>query len=221
MKGLLESYPSPPQLFDLLDQVTSRGHASFVRLWLTEGIPFAFKNCPAMYEAVRAWLGLRLNVHPKQITLIGSGRIGFSLAPAPKLGAAYGRHSDLDFTVVSQELFSAVSHTFRQFANDFVSGRANPRSNAERRLWTENISVVERNLPRGVIDPGKIPTWDSYPIAQRIANTVWSLGKKFQLTSEWEASYRASVRVYRDWESLVQRFVHNLEAALSSRLNAG
>lgn len=220
MRDLLESYPSPAELFDVLDRVTSREHASFVRLWLTEGIPFAFKHCPGMYEAVRRWLGLRLDVHPKQITLIGSGRIGFSLAPVPKLGVAYGASSDLDFTVVAQELFTAVSDTFRRFANDFAAGRASPPSEGVRRLWTENIAVVERNLPHGVIDPGKIPTWDSFPLAQRIANTTWSLRKKFQLTPDWHHSDRASIRVYRDWDSLVGRFVSNLESALNTRTRA-
>lgn len=217
MRALVESYPNPGQLLDLLAKVTPKAHASFIRLWLTEGIPFAFKDCPAFYEAVRTWLAGRLNIHPKEITLIGSARIGFSLAPAPKLGKAYGRHSDLDFCLVSAALFDSAATTFRDFSKDFDSGKTNPRSASERSLWLENIAVVGRGIPQGFIDPGKIPTWDAYPVAQQFANTLWSLRKKFELTPEWLAPLRASARVYKSWDALVSRFVYNLGAALASR----
>ena len=46
---------------------------TLAQLWMTEGIPFAFEERPAVYESIRIWLGRELGVHAKQIGLTGSG----------------------------------------------------------------------------------------------------------------------------------------------------
>jgi hypothetical protein len=61
-----------------------------------------------LYEAVREWMSVRLQVHPKNVTLIGSARIGFSMCPRPNYGRQFGANSDLDFSVVDERLFSEV-----------------------------------------------------------------------------------------------------------------
>jgi len=185
----------------------------FIRLWLTEGIPFAFRSYPAIYEAVRAWVALRLDIHPKEITVIGSARIGFSLAPAPAFGTPYGEHSDLDFAVVSKPYFDMLRTTFTVWQSDFQGDIVHPRNEYERSLWTSNVSVVPRGIADGYLDPGKIPTWNRYPVAQRFAQTMYSLREKFSLTAAWPAASKASIRVYGSWDSLIRRVASNLRVA--------
>ena len=71
---------------------------ALAQLWMTEGIPFAFVECPVLYDSVRLWLGKRLNVHAKEISITGSGRTGESLNPQ-RTGKPFDAKSDLDLFV--------------------------------------------------------------------------------------------------------------------------
>src|SRR5881296_1585809 len=118
MRAVVQAYPSPRQFLDTARAVSPGERLALVRLWLTEGIPFVFKDCPALYEAIRGWLAQRIGVHAKHVTMIGSGRIGFSLAPGSRLGSSFGPTSDLDFSAVSGSLFTEVADAFARWADD-------------------------------------------------------------------------------------------------------
>ena len=96
LRKLLAPYPSPEEFREALGDVSKRSREHVVRLWLTEGTPFAFHNCPALYEEMRRWLGIRLEVCPKEITVVGSARIGFSLVKGQDFGRPFDKNSDLD-----------------------------------------------------------------------------------------------------------------------------
>jgi hypothetical protein len=100
LSALVDNYPDANILIDVAKNGGNQSKTAIARLWLSEGIPFSFKQNPALYESVRDWLGTRLDVDPKEISLTGSGRIGQSLAPK-KLGANFSEDSDLDFFIVS------------------------------------------------------------------------------------------------------------------------
>jgi hypothetical protein len=185
------------------------------RLWLTEGVPSAFSDCPAVYEDLRGWLAPRLAVHPKQITLIGSARAGYSLAPPPDFGRPFGASSDLDLSVVSLELFERVAESYLRFASDVDAGTTVARSAREASYWSENIDFGKRNAPRGFLDPNKVPNFDRYPIAKVISQSMWTLKTRLDATRGAPEITRASVRVYRDWQSLVDRVSLNLMVALA------
>ena len=119
-----------------------------MRLWLTEGIPFAFGNYPVAYEEMRGWLGARLTVCPKQITLLGSGRIGFSLTRA-RFGRPFGHDSDLDLSIVSDTLFHRFAEAFGRWKQDYSEGAIRPRNDTERTYWNQNLQFGEKNLPLG------------------------------------------------------------------------
>lgn len=123
LAALLDSYPDAKLLVNAAINGGQHGKAAIARLWLSEGIPFAFKDAPALYESVRAWLGVRLDVDPKEIHLTGSARIGQSLAPR-KIGTSFGSHSDLDLFVVSQALFDRIKTDFNSWSFQFEGGLA-------------------------------------------------------------------------------------------------
>ena len=187
-----------------------------VRLWLTEGFPAAFRDCSAIYEDLRGWLGVRLGIHPKEITLVGSARIGYSLAPPPQFGRPFGEHSDLDLAVVSAPLFERLVATFKTFANDYGTGALRPRSDRERGFWKANLEFGERNIPRGFLDGAKVPNLDKYAVAQEINDAMWALLKKLEATPGAPRVRRASTRVFRDWQSFIDQASLNLSFALES-----
>jgi hypothetical protein len=212
LRGL---YPPLGNLLGLSDPQARAAREGFVKLWLTEGIPFAFQECPAVYEEIRGWLAMRLGVHSKDVTLVGSARLGFSLSPGPLLGRAFGPHSDLDLAVVSSDLFACFRTLFEEWARDYEEGVVRPRNDKEHTFWEENLAFGRRNIPKGFFDPNKIPTFDRYPLAQRVGHTLWVVVKKLEATTNAPRPRRASLRIYNGWRSLVDRVSLNLRCGLS------
>jgi len=207
-------FPNPDELRTALSGGTRRGREIFVRLWLTEGTPSAFRECPAIYEDVRGWLSSRLKIHPKEITVIGSARIGYSLAPPPEFGKPFGKHSDLDLSVISVELFESLVSAFATFADDYSQRAVAPRNDRERKLWEANLEFGDRNIDRGFFDASKLPNLDRYAVSQRINQAMWALLKKLEATAGAPNIRRASTRVYRDWQCFIEQASLNLRAAL-------
>ncbi len=213
LRKLLDPHPAPKNFREALSAVSRHSREDVVRLWLTEGIPFAFRTYPAAYEEMRTWLGRRLGVCPKEVTVVGSARIGFSL-PETKFGRPFDQESDLDLSIVSGVLFGSLAETFATWKLDYSSGIVQPRHERERMLWNENLKVGERNLTAGFFDANKLPTFDRYPLIQQIQQTMWALTKKLEVTPNIPSPRSASVRVYRTWKNLVERVSLNLYTAL-------
>jgi hypothetical protein len=214
---LCSQHPDSAVFRDAVVFGSALSHDFLVRLWLTEGIPFAFRECPAVYEAARAWLGWRLGVYPKEITLLGSARIGFSLSPPPKYGQAFGPDSDLDLSVVSESLFQKMVETFNQWHADYERCTVQPRHQTEQGYWDQNIKVGQRSISNSFLDANKIPNLGRYPVAQDLNQAMWELKKKLEVTPGAPNPRKASVRVYTSWPALVSRVSFNLRFALRTR----
>ena len=98
--GLTSAYPPAEALIAAVPQMRRRDCETFVRAWLTEGIPWVFRDAAALYEAFRRHIATRMAVDGHDVTLVGSARLGFSLRPA-QLGRAY-RDGGSDFDVATQ-----------------------------------------------------------------------------------------------------------------------
>lgn len=74
--------------------------------WLFEqrGIPRLDTN----YQTLKNDIAAALDLNPKEITLIGSAKIGFSTAPGKVYRAFRKGRSDLDFAIVSPSLFGTI-----------------------------------------------------------------------------------------------------------------
>ena len=152
------AYPRPQ---DVLDAAVSgqRERAVLARLWISEGIPFAFKECPGLYEEVRNALAWRLGIDAKQISVVGSGRLGYSLAPR-MWGEPYRAvESDLDLFAVSADLFERLREDFERWRDDYARGEARPRTERERDYWNVNRVETPDRIRRGVcrFDSGAEP----------------------------------------------------------------
>ncbi|MDD0844811.1 hypothetical protein [Pseudomonas sp. Gutcm_11s] len=209
LSDFLSSYPNAENIVKAAANGGEQSKIAIARLWLSEGIPYAFKDNPALYETVRSWLGVRLSVDPKEISLTGSGRIGQSLAPA-KIGTGFGEHSDLDLFVVSSDLFEKVVKNFNEWSYDFESGVVNPSNGRERGFWESNIYSVPRNIEKGFIDSKYIPSISKYASAQNIAQTMWLLKSKLDITEKAPRVQSASIRCYRSWGEYVRQVVKSL-----------
>jgi len=217
---LSSPYPKPEELVAALSGASRGTREIIARLWLTEGLPAAFQASPAAYEDLRGWLAAQLCVHPKEVTLIGSARIGYSLAPSPSFGRPFSPRSDLDLSVISDDLFRRLATAFSRFSADYETGAIKPRSERERFLWEQNLEFGTRNIPRGFLDSNKIPNFTKYQVAQQINQSMWALVKKLEVTPHAPQVRTASARVYRDWRSFVDRVEFNLRAGFGTAQHA-
>ncbi|WP_148236438.1 hypothetical protein [Intrasporangium calvum] len=72
-------------------------------------VPYCFAAEQSLFPKVQAHLGAGLKIDPAGVRLVGSGCVGFSVAPDtfPK---PFHSGSDLDFAIVSKELFDTAWH---------------------------------------------------------------------------------------------------------------
>lgn len=205
-------HPDLESVLDLVDEDSSEEIYGLCRLWITEGVPFVFRESPMLYEAMRGWLARRLRIHPKEITMIGSARVGYSLTPS-NLGRAFGRHSDLDLVAVSKDLFDRLANEARAFKEDLSSGEVEPKTAGQERWWPSAAEDINRQLAtRGFIDSWKIPALPRYPDAKKIANSCWYLGEKLRATNEAYWVSKISLRVYEDVRAFIRQNWINLKS---------
>lgn len=214
-RSITDHYPEPESLLALLAENNREELYGFCRQWVSEGIPHAFKLNPMLYEIVRGWLANRLTIHPKEITIIGSARIGYSLTPPPKFGAAFSENSDLDLVVISEDLFLRSLEESERFSIDLKNGEISPKNEREARLWSEIAEdLLRTGTTRSFIDTWKIPFLDRYPLAKRVGNTCWLLTKKLEISCEGFKVKKASIRVYRNLSAFIAQNRINLESIL-------
>ena len=208
IRDLKAPYPSARRVI----QAAAGGRiarADLVQLWMTEGIPYAFKDCPGVYASMRAWLAQELSVHPKQISMTGSGRFGESWVPN-KLGTPFGPQSDLDLFLVSADFFARIENDFLRWSNDYRRGEVTPRSRGEATYWDDHQRRGPGIIRRGFLDAWMVPTWHRYETGQHVEDTIWRLKRKLAATPSAPVVKDASVRVYRDMKSLVDQESMNL-----------
>jgi len=209
LQDLIEPYPRLESIIDAVSHGGDPALLSLARLWLSEGIPFAFRECPAVYESVRSWLGNWIGVHPKEIGLTGSSRLGISLAPT-KLGKPLDKNSDLDLFIVSRSLFADLKEEFRRWSFDFENGTTKARNDREAKFWADNNARGPQLLARGFIDQKMIPNLDPYSITKKLSQGMWLLVEKLKLTQRSPQPGSASIRCYETWDSFVRQTSLNL-----------
>ena len=74
---------------------------------LFEGVPYAFRDSPRGFATLRDHLGGKLNLPQKNISIVGSGKIGFSLNP-DNFGRQFSENSDIDVLVVNESMFDSI-----------------------------------------------------------------------------------------------------------------
>lgn len=210
-----------PQAQDILEAATEgrRAKAILARLWISEGIPFAFKDCPSLYEEFRALLAGRLNIDAKQISIAGSGRLGYSLAPS-KWGDTYRPdESDLDLFAVSNRLFEQLCEDFIHWRDDYHGGEVIPKNERERYYWDINREETPDSIRRGFVDSFRVPNMTSY-ITFRTMNRCLEFLRVNLRTVDGapKPSRRLSLRCYRDWPAYERQMDISLKKVVDMRL---
>lgn len=172
---------------------------SFVNLWLTEGIPFIFKDKPHLYEEIRYKIARGLSLDSKQISLIGSARTGFSYFREDDFKDFTIENSDLDFFIVSQLYFDSIKNEVEE----------------DLKLEKTDESVTKlRQISRGFLC-----SWhflNKYPTIKKVNATITNINKWLH-TKDTAPKIRqkqniwAGIKIYKDWHSVVQQHHVNIK----------
>ncbi len=211
---LMGAYPCPQ---DLLSAAAAgpRERAILARLWISEGIPFAFSRCPGVYEEVRDSLAKRLRLDAKQISMVGSGRIGYSLAPK-KWGEEYrAESSDLDLFAVSERLFERLREDFERWRDDYARGDIQPSTGQERFYWNANRRETPISIQRGFIDSIRVPNRQRYAVFLAMNSCLADVRLKLLEAGEGpKPRSRLTLRCYRHWDSCELQMTISLKAVV-------
>lgn len=153
------------------------------RKHITTGLPALLNE--DQYFTLRSVIADEFDVYPSEVVLVGSCRMGFSIAPRTAYREAHSA-SDLDIAIVSQERF-----------DDFWDGVFTyATSNIEWKGSNEHKEFV-RMLFNGWIDPRGLPNVDRFKQATR-----WTSFFDGLMQSRQFGSRRISARLYRTWMRL-------------------
>ena len=175
-------------------------HTKIVKEILIAGVPFAFRDSPADYDGLRSALGAALSVAADAMTVIGSGRIGFSLSPE-KYGIPFSPGSDLDVAVVSADLFDIAWFELLRLGRKYFSLQRTTRS------WIDTHK--ENNVYWGFIVPNQLP-------GAVALSPVWFRTFKGLARNPSLGGREVNGRLYRTWDHVHVHQLHSLRKIMQS-----
>lgn len=192
-----------PQTF--VDELRRLGVDAVVNYYLLEGIPAFFANNWEGYCQFKEIFANKLNVHPKTVMLVGSGRWGFSTSPDkfPQLFDKGEKQSDLDVVIADSALFD---RTWRELCEYEMN--ESPKGVA-----LENFQRRRHLLYRGTLDPTTFPIemnfhryWND--ILKELSEFRWNDG----------TSRRVEAWIFKDWHFLQKYYRQSFHDILEKHL---
>lgn len=134
------------------------------------------------YFSLRLLLSKQFKVHPNEVLVVGSAKLGFSIAPQKKF-RPFGDKSDIDVVIVSDSLFSSVWSSVYSIWRDKV-------------IW-ETEHDFKKYLFRGWIRPDKLPPSPKFTFAKE----WWEFFRGMTSSGEY-GPYKISGALYKSWDFL-------------------
>lgn len=122
----------------------------------------------------------RFDVHLTQVFVVGSAKLGFSIAPGKRF-RLFGETSDIDITLVSKRLFDKVWKAVFRFRH-------------EGGYWDKQREFSEF-LFRGWMRPDLLPPESSFEFCRE----WWEFFRGLTSSGEY-GPYKLRAALYRDWE---------------------
>jgi hypothetical protein len=105
---------SPSTIAEFKSALLTRPVDEVLQDYVFSGDPYAFRDQPNALLKLRSHVSSTLKVDEKNIVVVGSAQIGFSLSP-DNFPRWFTDQSDIDVVVVDERLFDIVWHTLLQW----------------------------------------------------------------------------------------------------------
>lgn len=159
------------------DDLRKNGSTDTVRRHIIHGSCFALTD--AAYHDLRSKVSAQYDLHPNHVLVVGSGKLGFSIAPQ-KQYRHFGDTSDVDVVVVSDILFDALWKSVHYYV--------------EHGGYWEKFKDFKDSLFQGWIRPDKFPPEKSFEEAMK----WWAFFNELSQTGAY-SSFKVRGAIYRDW----------------------
>ncbi|MCX6290904.1 MAG: hypothetical protein NT126_03990 [Bacteroidetes bacterium] len=188
---------------------------SFLRHYIVNNSPFLFQNHPILFEQLTQYLADKLEINPCEIKLIGSAKTGFSISAPPDYGKPFTKDSDLDFSIINDNIFNSLQEEFNSWADQYKNGIILPKNETEEFYWNKHlVEVPNYQLKNGMVDTYKIPNYTQFEFAQKINQSLFLIKKNLEKYHSIEIK-GASARVYSSWGSFTKQIKTNTESVLA------
>lgn len=131
------------------------------------------------YFGLKYEIARRFTLHPSQVVMVGSGKLGFSIKPTKRY-TPFGDESDLDIAIISETLFNELwSSVFDYWRNNAAH------------FWATETQFKEY-LFRGWIRP------DFLPLSTKRSYQWFEFFRQLTLTGKF-GPYKINAGVYKSW----------------------
>jgi hypothetical protein len=131
------------------------------------------------YFRLRTTVARRFDLHPNDVLVVGSGKLGFSIAPKKRY-RPFGDRSDLDVVIISEKFFDLVWMDVHRY---FEQGG----------FW-EHADDFREYLFRGWIRPDKLPPDQHFDFAK----SWWEFFNSLSSSREYSTA-RIRGAIYKNW----------------------
>jgi hypothetical protein len=155
----------------------SENTATIVRKFLT------FGDSPILdhdkYYNLKAEVAEHFSIHPSEVLIVGSAKMGFSIAPNKRF-RIFHDSSDIDVAIISNNLFDIIWQQVFDYWNE--SG-----------IW-EGSDIFMSYLFRGWIRPDKLPPYKTF----NIRKDWWEFFRKLTQRQSY-GPYKVAAGLYKSW----------------------
>jgi hypothetical protein len=190
---------------DLMVALTTKG-AKFVynNVLLDENVYILKEKFPdthnTKYHELKSVVSDRLDVPIKNVAIIGSAKLGYTLTPGRNFDK-FGEESDLDLVVVSQDLFDGLWESHLNFKNSIMKGKQYKYSEVAKGVFRHFISISENDISSEMQD--YFSEW---------LGKIGSL--KRVIEQEFRTPAEINYRIYDKWKYVEQYHVEGLAALI-------
>ncbi len=211
IKDMEWPFISSAEFLEVYPSLTIDEQIDFIRAYLVEGIPYIFRYQPISYETLRTQISNMMQIPERDICLVGSSKLGYSLIPK-KFGTKVRYNSDFDMLIVAEDIFNNLILDYKSWLYDMYNGKIQPANIYELRIWLENIQLIDESILWGYINHWFIPYDTRYTSTSAL---YWSLSQILKSNANIIKGRKVTFRIYKNWKSLIQNLNHSLKYLIS------
>lgn len=148
-----------------------------------------------LYLGLRSVVAHKFGLHPNEILIVGSGKLGFSIAPHKRY-RPFADTSDVDLVIVSDRLFAKTWESLYQYS--------------EHGGYWERLNEFKTYLFQGWIRPDKLPNSRNF----KFANDWWEFFRDLTASHKF-GPYKIRAALYMNWTFLESYQLRGVNACRS------
>lgn len=94
------------RLFEFKNALSEKSTDYIVRRYTTFGRPYVIDE--DFYFDLKSEIGDHFRIHPSEIVMVGSAKLGFSIKSGKRRFQPFGENSDIDIAIISPNLFDRI-----------------------------------------------------------------------------------------------------------------